>query len=163
MFAGHGPREEEVASEPLFNIGDDVPTLKKSKKSAGKKKSQQTKTGKEDGEMVPTVDEDNASKVYEDDEYRMEGGYEDGDGDWMSLNDPPPRQEKPIPVMTRPLAHSGHPPKMIDPYAQIRHSLIESLDAGNFGFDKQKIARCVNTTITHDQLENIICNKLMRE
>lgn len=56
MFAGNGSREEEVASEPLFNIGEDVPTLKKGKKSAGKKKSQQTKNGKGggDGEMVPT-------------------------------------------------------------------------------------------------------------
>lgn len=179
MFAVNSSREQDVSSETLLNIGEGEPTTnnnKKGKKPVNKKKKKDTAYVKEDEETVVAVEDEEMDTRDKKSESVIITADDDGDDkmvmtedddDWTPMEEEQrPSGSRRIRVITRPRADSGDRcPKSgsTDPYGQIRKSLIEALDSGGYGFGREKIVRYVNMTINHEQLENIICNKLMAE
>lgn len=172
MFPLNAAREEAVASESLLNISEDDVVLpsKKSKKSGGKKKPQKTTAVKEDEDSLEIINEmelpdEGKMDIFGEDEDKM---MMDNEGDdWTSLDIKPSGSFASIPVIMRGRVNGDEyrdqKSCITDPYEQIRVSLIESVYSQNHGFGRDRIVRCVNAHVNHEQLENIIYNKLMRE
>ena len=179
MFSPNSAREEAVDSTPILNISEDdvVPSNKKSKKSGGKKKQQKTTPVKEGEDSLEIIDDEKGlpdtgtidifGEDGEDEDEENKMMMDNEDDDWTSLDIKPSGSFAPIPVITRGRVkvdeYRDQKSCTTDPYEQIRVSLIESVCSQNYGFERDRIVRCVNAHVNHEQLENIIYNKLMRE